>query len=237
MTGDGAAIAVIPARGGSKRVPRKNVRPFAGRPMIGWPIATALESGLFDAVLVSTDDEEIARAAEACGALCPFRRPAALADDVTPLRPVIRHAVAAWEEGSGRRAGLVCSLLATAALVTPEELRQGRALLAGPAVAFAFSAERFPAPVQRAFTIGPDGGLAMREPEHRFTRSQDLPPCYFDAGQFYWGRRDAWLSEEPMYGPRARAVVLPPGRVVDIDLPEDWERAERLFALRRAEAP
>ena len=230
-----AAIAIIPARGGSKRIPRKNLRPFAGQPMIGWPIAAARASGLFEAVVVSTDDAEIAAIAEACGAVCPFRRPAALADDLTPLRPVLQHAIAGWEAATGRPAALVCSLLATAALITAADLRRGRAALDDPAALFAFSAERYPSPIQRAFTLAPDGGVEMREPQHRFTRSQDLPPCYFDAGQFYWGRREAFLSDEPMLGPRARAVILGPGRVVDIDRPEDWEMAERLFALHRGQ--
>lgn len=228
------AIAVIPARGGSKRIPRKNILPFAGRPMIHWPIAAALQTGLFAAVVVSTDDAEIAAVAIAAGAICPALRPADLAGDHTPLRPVLQQAIRAYEAHAGVRVGRVCSILATAALLDPADLRAGYAALDGPGVQFVLAAARFAAPIQRAFMLTGDGGLVMAQPEHRLTRSQDLPECFFDAGQFYWGWRAAFLSDAPMYGAATRCVILPPDRAIDIDTPADWVAAERAFAMQHA---
>ncbi len=230
-------IAVIPARGGSKRVPGKNLRSFAGRPMIHWPIAAAQATGLFDAVYVSTDDAEIAAVAQAAGARTPRLRDAALADDHTPLRPVIRDGIAMAEADLGRPAGRVCMILATAALLSPADIAAGAALLDQPGVIFAFSAMAFAAPVQRAVLRDDAGGVAMLWPEHRLTRSQDLPPAYHDAGQFYWGSRDAFVSDAPMYGPQSRMAVLPPLSAIDIDTPEDWGIAEALFRLRYPTPP
>jgi pseudaminic acid cytidylyltransferase len=224
------AIAVIPARGGSKRIPRKNILPFAGQPMIHWPIRAALDSGLFAAIVVSTDDPEIAAVAVAAGAICPVLRPAALSDDHTPLRPVIQHAVHAYEADAGVQVAQVCSILATAALLRPADLRAGHAALAAPGVRFVLAAARFAAPIQRAFMLTENGGLVMMHPEHRLTRSQDLPECFFDAGQFYWGWREAFLSDAPMYGDATRPVILPRDRAIDIDTPDDWAAAERAFA-------
>lgn len=224
----GRALAILPARGGSKRIPRKNVKLFAGKPMIAWPIGAALASGLFDDVIVSTDDAEIAATAQAEGARAPFVRPDDLADDHTPLRPVLQHAIAAMEADSGARYDFVCSILATAALIAPEDLQAAARRQAETGADFVLGAARFASPIQRAFTMTAGGGLEMREPEHRLTRSQDLPECYHDAGQFYWGRRDAFMDGLSMYGPGTRAILLPPERAVDVDTPEDWDRIERL---------
>ncbi|WP_308916538.1 pseudaminic acid cytidylyltransferase [Jannaschia sp. LMIT008] len=218
-------LCVIPARGGSKRVPRKNVRPFAGRPMIEWSIAAALESGVFDRVAVSTDDPEIAEVARAAGAHVPFARPAALADDHTPTIPVIRHAIEALDAG----AGPVCCLYATAPFVRAADLAAGLALLRRSGARFVLPVATFPFPVQRAVTLRRDGRMEMLHPEHALTRSQDLPETWHDAGQFYWGTRDAWFGEAPLIGPDSAALPLPRHRVQDIDTPEDWDRAEALF--------
>lgn len=227
-----SAIAVIPARGGSKRIPGKNIRAFAGRPMIHWPIAAALASGLFEAVYVSTDDAAIADVARAGGARAPRLREAALSDDFTPLRPVIRDGIAMAEADLGRPVTRVCMILATAALLTPALLAEGATALDAPGTAFVFSAMAFAAPVQRALVADPSGGVAMLWPEHRLTRSQDLPPAFHDAGQFYWGQRDAFVSDTPMYGPASRTVLLPPLSAIDIDTAEDWDLAETLFQLK-----
>jgi pseudaminic acid cytidylyltransferase len=228
-------IAVIPARGGSKRVPGKNIRPFAGRPMLHWPLAAARATGLFEALYVSTDDAAIAAVAQAGGARVPRFRDAGLADDHTPLRPVIRDAIAMAEADLGAPVTRVCMILATAALLTPALIRAGAALLDEPGVDFSFSAQAFPAPVQRALVRDAGGGVAMLWPEHRLTRSQDLPETFHDAGQVYWGRRDAFLSEAPMYGLSSRMLLLPPLTAVDIDTPDDWATAEALFRLRRGD--
>lgn len=226
-------IAVIPARGGSKRIVRKNIRDFCGKPLIAWPIAAARESGCFDRILVSTDDEEIMAVAEAHGAEAPFRRPAELADDFTPTVPVVAHAVA-WMQRTApvERA---CCIYATAPLLRGNDLIRGRAMLdAGGGDGdrdYAFSVTTFPFPIQRALRLDARGHVFMIDPAQRETRSQDLEESYHDAGQFYWGRADAWLAHRPIFAARSAAVVLPRKRVQDIDTPEDWDRAELLFRM------
>lgn len=228
-------IALIPARGGSQRIPRKNVKSFCGRPMIAWSIERALESGLFAQVLVSTDDEEIAAVAEASGASAPFRRPAELADHHTPTRPVVIHALD-WLHQAGVDCAALCCLYATAPFVTTEDLRTGAALIDDVTVSYAFAATDFGFPVQRGFTLEPDGSPRMLQPAHAQTRSQDLPAVYHDAGQFYWARPATWRQDGAIFGPAARPVLLPRHRVQDIDTPDDWLRAEGLMRLRLEDA-
>ena len=225
-------LAVIPARGGSKRVPRKNVRAFAGRPMIAWSIAAARDSGLFEHVLVSTDDAEIAEVARGAGAEVPFMRPDDLSGDHVGTVEVIAHAVR-WAEAAGWAFDAVCCLYATAPFVAAEDLRLARAQLDAGGWDFVFPALRYGHPVQRAFGRGPDGAMALLFPEHRLTRTQDLAPVYHDAGQFYWGTRDAWLSGRPIFGERSSFIELSPWRAQDIDTPEDWTRAEYLFEIMK----
>ena len=226
-------IAIIPARGGSKRIPRKNIRPFGGQPMITWPIAAALNSRLFDAVVVTTDDDEIAALAEKAGAQVPFRRPANLADDLTPTRPVINHAITQMEKQSGQRVSQACCIYATAALITPDDLIAAHALLQDdPATRFVFAAADYPHPVQRAMVRTPGGGVEMLFAEHAGTRSQDLPEALHDAGLFYWGARDAFLQGAPMFAAHSQPLVIPRTRAQDIDTPEDWAFAEALLALQ-----
>lgn len=224
------SIALIPARGGSKRVPRKNVRRFAGRPMLEWPISTALESGLFNRVLVSTDDEEIAEAARKAGAEIPFMRPAELSDDHAGTRPVIRHAIEAIEN-AGESVARVCCLYATSPFVTVEDLKAGHDALTGRGARFAFAAASYAHPVQRAFRVLDNGGVEMVQPEYRLTRTQDLEEFYHDAGMFYWGTRDGFFSDEAMFSPSSHPVIIPRERVHDIDTPEDWARAELAFKV------
>ncbi|MCB2254748.1 pseudaminic acid cytidylyltransferase [Pseudomonas chlororaphis] len=229
-----SAIAIIPARGGSKRIPRKNLKPFDGVPMIARSIATALDSGLFDQVLVSTDDPEIAELARACGARVPFMRPAELADDFTGTGPVIAHALEALRE-RGETFDYACCIYATAPLLQVRYLRQGFAALAAhPDKSFAFSVCSFAFPVQRALTLDEQGALTSLYPEFRGTRSQDLPPAYQDAGQFYWGRSEAWLRGDLVFSPLSLPVILPRHLVQDIDSEEDWLRAEYLYAALKA---
>lgn len=231
-------IAVIPARGGSKRIPRKNIREFAGRPMIAWPVDVALESRLFDHVVVSTDDEEIASVAEAAGASAPFRRPADLADDHTPTRPVVAHAIRAMQELAGRAVTQACCIYPTAPFLDAGDLKTGLDLLADGRFRYAFSVTSFAYPVQRALKRLPEGGVDMLQPEHRHARSQDLEEAYHDAGQFYWGTAEAFLTDQPVFAPHSAPVILPRWRVHDIDTPEDWTRAELVFrALREGGAP
>lgn len=222
------AVCVIPARGGSKRIPRKNVALFHGRPMIGWPIAAARASGLFSRIVVSTDDPQIAEVARAEGAEVPFLRPAALADDFTPTVPVIAHAVG---ELALRPDAAVCCLYATAPMVRAEDLVAGRAMLGDQG--YVISITSFPFPIQRALRRDAHGGVQMMQPEHMLTRSQDLEEAWHDAGQFYWARAATWAAGTPAFGPGAKGLPLPRHRVQDIDTPEDWTRAEALFAALR----
>jgi pseudaminic acid cytidylyltransferase len=228
-------LAVIPARGGSKRIPRKNIRPFAGRPMIGYAIGAAQASGLFDHVVVSTDDDEIAAIALELGAEVPFRRPAELADDHTPTVPVVAHAVRTCDE-FGWVASEICCIYACVPMIEAADIAQGLDLLDGnPGVAYTFPVVAFPSAIQRALRRGPDGVTRPFFPEHQQTRTQDLEPAFHDAGQFYWGRRDAWLQGLSIHG-NASTIVLPEWRVVDIDTEDDWMRAEALHRALRPEA-
>lgn len=229
-------VAVIPARGGSKRIPRKNIKPFAGKPMIAWSIEAAIASGCFDRVIVSTDDEEIASVASEWGAEVPFRRPPELSDDHTGTIPVIAHAIE-WLHEQGEALEAVCCLYATAPFVQPEDLRTGYQSLQGGGndVDYAFSVTSYAFPIQRALRLTTQGRVAMFQPEHFHTRSQDLEEAWHDAGQFYWGRAEAWREGLPIFSERAVPVPLPRHRVQDIDTPEDWQRAEWLFKAWQAE--
>ncbi|CAI8729090.1 Pseudaminic acid cytidylyltransferase [Pseudomonas sp. IT-93MI4] len=224
------SVAIIPARGGSKRIPRKNLLPFDGVPMIVRSIRTALDSGLFEQVVVSTDDAEIAELALAHGAQVPFLRPAELADDFTGTAAVIVHALQQLPAFD-----YACCVYATAPLLQARFLRQGFELLQQhPDKAFAFSVCSFGFPVQRALTLDGQGALTALYPEFRQTRSQDLPEAFQDAGQFYWGRSEAWLRGEVLYSSASLPVILPRHLVQDIDTLEDWKRAEYLYAALKA---
>lgn len=220
-------IAIIPARGGSKRIPRKNLKPFASKPMLGYAIDAALESGCFDRVLVSTEDEEIAACAESLGAQVPFRRPAELADDFTGTTPVVVDAIRQLE-ALGVAADPVCCIYATVPLLRASDLREAFRWLQRPGVQFVFSMTEYASPIQRAYRQDEEGRMQPFWPEMMPKRSQDLEPAFHDAGQFYWGTRAAWLGE-----PEARAAgrlgfPLPRWRVADIDTEDDWRFAELL---------
>jgi N-acylneuraminate cytidylyltransferase len=221
-------LAVIPARGGSKRIPLKNIREFCGRPMLAWSIEAALQSKCFDRVIVSTDNEEIAAVARIAGAETPFLRPAALADDMTGTIPVIRHAVE-WAEQNGSAVGPTCCIYATAPFLRAEDIRRGLDALLAEDCAFAFSVTSFPFPIQRAIRITAAGRVEMFQPEHFNTRSQDLEEAWHDAGQFYWGWPMAWKVESSLFMEAAVPIKLPRHRVQDIDTLEDWVRAEWMF--------
>jgi N-acylneuraminate cytidylyltransferase len=228
-------LAVIPARGGSKRIPRKNVRPFCGQPMIAWSIAAAREAGCMDRIIVSTDDDEIARVARACGAETPFMRPAALADDHTGTAAVVAHAIRHFQ-ASGVQPASVCCIYATAPFLRAQDLRAGLQALESTGCDYAFSVTSYAFPIQRAIRITPGGRVEPFQPEHLLTRSQDLEAAYHDAGQFYWGRPEAWLEQRPIFSAASTPLVLPRHRVQDIDTPEDWEHAELMFRTLQQQA-
>lgn len=228
-------VAIIPARGGSKRIKKKNLRSFCGRPIIEYSIDAALQSGLFDHVIVSTDCQEISAIAKAAGADAPFVRTAELSDDHATTIPVIRHAIDWLEENRGQ-VDLACCLYPTAPLVRVSDLVAGHDLLAGDETAdFAFSVTQYSFPVFRALTIT-GGRTSMIWPEHELTRSQDLPSTYHDAGQFYWGRAKSFQSCDRFFSANSIPVILPASRVQDIDTLEDWTLAEEKFKAQFREA-
>ena len=229
-------LALIPARGGSKRIPRKNIRPFRGRPMIAWSIEAARSADCFDRILVSTDDEEIAAVARSYGAEVPFLRPAHLADDLTFPQAVVQHAIH-WCEQQGIAAKAVCCLFPTAPFVQAADLKAGAELLQRvPTGSFVFTATSFPFPIQRAIRIDPAGRSGMFQPEYFNTRSQDLEEAFHDAGQFYWAPPEAWATSHNLFDD-GHPLILPRWRVQDIDTDEDWTRAELLHQLLEQRPP
>ena len=231
-------LAIIPARGGSKRIPGKNIRVFRGKPMIAWSIEAAIQSGCFDKIIVSTDCEATAAVARECGAEVPFMRPANLSDDHTPTLPVLRHAVEAIESLTGEDVSLGCCIYATAPFVTSSAIIDGlKHLTCSDELDFAFSVTSFPFPIQRALMISDTKRVRMVQPEHENTRSQDLPECYHDAGQFYWFRRDSLFTSEGFFSGNSAPVILPREQVQDIDTEEDWQCAELAHELLEKRNP
>jgi pseudaminic acid cytidylyltransferase len=220
-------LAVIPARGGSKRIPRKNMKLFGGKPIIGYAIGAALASGEFDHVIVSTDDCEIADISLACGAEVPFFRPSVLADDYTPTVPVIAHAIRTCQS-MGWTVNEVCCIYPCVPFISTEDLKSAYQLLQNSSAHFAFPVTHFPSPIQRALRRLHDGSVVPFQPEYASVRSQDLEQSFFDVGQFYWGRRDAWLDGMSIHL-NSTTLVIPEWRSVDIDTIEDWNRAELMF--------
>lgn len=223
-------IAVIPARGGSKRIPRKNIKDFCGKPMIVWSIEAVKASGLFDHLIVSTDDAEIAEVAKRWGAEVPFMRPAELSNDYAGTTEVVAHATQ-WALEQGLPVTAVCCVYATAPFVQVEDLKRGLEALESGDWAYAFTVTNFAAPIFRSFKQTVDGGIEMFFPEHFSTRSQDLPAALHDAGQFYWGLPSAWIEGKRIFDRHSIPVVIPRWRVQDIDTEEDWERAEILAPI------
>lgn len=221
-------LAIIPARGGSKRIPGKNVREFAGKPLIAYSILAAVNSKLFDKVWVSTDSDDVADIAQRYGAEVPFVRPPELSDDFTGTRPVTNHAINYCIE-QYERPEYCCCIYATAPFLQVDYLAQGLdALRQQPDKSFAFTVTTYPFPIQRSLAL--DGaGVSPMFPKEINKRSQDLQEAYHDAGQFYWGRTDDYLSNQRIFGENSIPVVLPRHLVQDIDTPEDWHRAELMF--------
>lgn len=220
-------IAVIPARGGSKRIPRKNIKLFHGRPMIEYAITAALGSEIFDRVIVSTDDQEIAEISRQCGADVPFTRPSNLSDDHTPTVPVIAHAIQSCMD-LGLDIQEVCCIYPGVPFISTSDLKMAYKQLLLSGANYVFPVTGFPSPVQRALRRMPDETVKPFQPEFAGTRTQDLEPCYFDAGQFYWGQKQAWLNGLNIHLHGA-TLVIPEWRVVDIDTSDDWERAELVY--------
>ena len=221
-------LAVIPARGGSQRIARKNIRDFCGKPIMAYSIETALATGLFDQVIVSTDNEEIASVAREFGAETPFVRPADLADDHTGTNLVIKHAIE-WYQERAQTFSLVCCIYATAPFLQGKYLKEGHDKLSNSDKSFAFSVTSFPFPIQRAIRITAENEVEAFWPEHYDSRSQDLEESYHDAGQFYWGRSNAFLDNRKIFSKMSIPILLPRYLVQDIDSLEDWQCAEFMW--------
>lgn len=224
-------VAILPARQGSKRVPGKNIRALAGRPIIEYPIRTALDSGIFDRVIVSTDGDDIARVATDCGAEVPFMRPEHLADDMTTTSAVLRHATEWLVDNGATDLTSVCCIYPTAAMVLPDDLKQAYDRFGEGDWAFVFSAVDLGGNVMRGLRRRPDGGVQMLFETLANTRTQDLESVFVDAGCFYFGRPDAWRDEVPIFGANSTFVDIAAWRAPDIDTEEDWQRAESVFAF------
>jgi pseudaminic acid cytidylyltransferase len=223
-------LAVIPARSGSKRIPGKNIRPFLDRPIMAYPIAAALGAEVFSHVIVSTDTDTIADVARQCGAEVPFIRPQELSGDYVPTVDVVLHALA-WAENTWGPVSHVCCLYPTAVFVTADLVRRGLECLRGTNAMSAFTVAQHRAPVLRALAITDSGGLRMLWPEYESTRSQDLPPAYYDAGQMYWTDAVTLKQERSLYTRCALPIVLRDDSVQDIDTPTDWQLAEMKYEL------
>ena len=219
-------IAIIPARGGSKRIPRKNIKLFDGKPMIYYAISAAKSSGLFDQVVVSTDDQEISVIALSLGAEVPFLRPKELSDDHTPTVPVIAHAIDVIES-DGTPIEFACCIYPNVPFIQVNDLINAYELLKESSAAYSFPITEFPSPIQRCLIQNVSGTLSPLFPEYELIRTQDLQKTYHDAGQFYWGYRDSWFNCNRIHSSGV-GLVIPNWRVVDIDTPEDWARAELL---------
>lgn len=223
-------VAIIPARGGSKRIPWKNIKSFAGKPLIAYSIEAALQSGLFDHVFVSTDSPEIANVATEFGAEIPFLRSADLADEFTGTDAVVLDSLRRIQE-DGIFAKYVCCIYATAPFVLPKDLVKGYELLLTNKACSAFTVTTFPAPVFRSLKANDQKRLEMIWPKYRMTRSQDLPEALHDAGQFYWADVKRYFEEKTFWSTDAVPIYLPRYRVQDIDTLEDWDMAEKMFFL------
>lgn len=221
------SICVIPARGGSKRIPRKNIKLFHNKPMIAWSIEAAIKSGIFKKIIVSTDDPEIAEIAIANGAEVPFMRPSNISDDYTNTTDVISHACN-WAKDEGLSIETVCCLYATAPFVRASDLKKAYEVLNSGDWQYVFSTGEYSSPIFRSFKKENEGGVKMFFPEHFETRSQDLPQALFDAGMFYMATSNAWIENLRIFDSHSYPIIIPSYRIQDIDTPQDWERAEIL---------
>lgn len=227
-------IAVIPARGGSKRIPRKNIKFFHGLPVIAYAIKAAKESGVFSKVFVSTDDEEIAEVAESFGATIPWLRPKDLSDDYATTVSVMQDAVKRLKMNLMDLENICCIYPATP-LLKPSFLSQGLEILESADWDYVFSGLKISAPPQRFFSLGTSKEVKMLLPEFETTRTQDLAHVYQDAGQFYWGKKSSWESGLPIFSSKSTIFEIPSKSAVDIDTIEDWHYAEALFNLIKGE--
>jgi len=226
-------VAIIPARGGSKRIPNKNIKLFDGQPIISYSVRVAQETGLFDRVIVSTDSLEIADIARECGAEVPFLRPVELASDFAGTAEVVCHAIE-WLAQEGTQPEFICCIYATAPFIQASYLRQGYDKLVSSGATSVFSVTTYPYSIYRSLKITDEDRIKMILPEYENFRSQDLPEAYHDAGQFYWANTNKFMKEKSLFAKDSLPVILPRYYVQDIDTAEDWETAEMMFATMKA---
>lgn len=222
-------LAIITARGGSKRIPRKNIKEFCGKPILAYSIEAALKSGVFDAVMVSTDDQEIAQVAKEYGAEVPFMRSADNANDFATTKDVVREVLEAYQK-NGQEFDQLCCIYPTAPFVTPKGLKEAMELLNTPGTQGAMPVVRFSFPPQRSLIIE-EGSLRPKWPENTLKRSQDLEPMYHDAGQFYCLDVKSFLEQDTMVPAVTAPIVLSDLEVQDIDNEEDWKLAELKYSI------
>jgi len=223
-------ICVVPARGGSKRIPRKNIKAFNGKPIITYSIEAALKSNCFDQVIVSTDDNEIAEVAKMYGAKVPFIRPDELSNDYAGTIPVIKHAIE-WLESHNNAIDNICCLYATAPFIQSQTICKAFQQLQESKADYCFGVTSFSFPIQRSIRITQDDKVDMFYPENFNARSQDLEEAYHDAGQFYWGKAQPFKDEIPIFSEASSPYILPRYLVQDIDTYEDWIRAEAMYRV------
>lgn len=224
-------LCIIPARGGSKRIPRKNIKPFMCKPIMAYSIETALKSGLFDEVMVSTDDEEFARVAKQYGASVPFLRSEKTSNDFAGTEDVILEVINEYMN-QGKVFDNICCLYSTAPFVTAERLKEGFALIGEHADA-SFTLVQYSYPVQRSLKKNADGLVEMNFPQYYDARTQDLEPIYHDAGQFYFIKTQAFRDEFTLWCKRTAPLILSELEVQDLDTLTDWQLAEMKYKLVR----
>ena len=229
MSSERHPIAIITARGGSKRIPAKNIRPFHGKPLIAWTIDNLIRSEIFSDIIVSTDSKEIAEISEAAGARIPFLRPSHLADDFTTTAEVAEHAISSLIEEGAARGGFFCVVYPAAVGIMESDHRQALTILARNEADFVFGGCEFPSHPARGWTVGENALAQPTNPEYQGARTQDLSSVYFDAGQFYWSRYDTWKKISSGEEIRRKILVLPRSRAIDIDTEEDWALAELAY--------
>jgi N-acylneuraminate cytidylyltransferase len=223
-------IAIIPARGGSKRIPRKNIKPFCGKPIIAYSIEAAIASNLFDEVMVSTEDEEIATIAKQYGAKVPFMRSEKNADDYAGTVDVLIEVLEEYNR-QGFTFDYGCCIYPTAPFITNTLLKQAFDKLIKEKLDAVFPVMPFSFPIQRALKINKDGLIQMFYPEHLNSRSQDLEKAYHDSGQFYFFNMDSLLSKKKIYSDNTGVIILNEMQAHDIDNEDDWAVAEFKYQL------
>ena len=219
-------LAIIPARGGSKRIPHKNIKEFLGKPIIAYSIEAALKSGLFDEVMVSTDDEQIAAIAKQYGASVPFMRSAETANDFATTRDVLNEVVSEYHKRR-QEFDAICCIYATAPLIAAEDIAEAYKTLSQADFACVYPVVQFSYPIWRCLDVAEDGSMKRHWPEYENSRSQDLPKEYHDSGTFYWHR----IADGKIANGQFGAIIVSEERVQDIDTETDWKLAEMKYKL------